>query len=185
MEPSFYVLLPSAFGTFGLVWQEAEKGASVQRVFLPSVQTPVEEVVRATFADARPSSCPAIGELGERMQRFLGGEAINFGLELIALERCSEFQARVLLAEHEIPRGWVSSYGRIARRLGVTGGGRAVGRALAQNPFPIIIPCHRAVRSNGELGGYQGGLEMKRALLEFEGVEFTRRGKVVMRRVYY
>jgi len=119
------------------------------------------------------------------MQHFLAGEAVDFELELIALERCSEFQARVLVAEHKIPRGWVSTYGRIARRLGIPGGARAVGRALARNPFPIIIPCHRAIRSNGELGGYQGGLEMKRALLEFEGVELTRRGRVVMRRVYY
>ncbi|MBE9507936.1 MAG: MGMT family protein, partial [Chloroflexi bacterium] len=75
--------------------------------------------------------------------------------------------------------------GRIARHLGVKGGARAVGRALARNPFPIVIPCHRAIRSNGELGGYQGGLEMKRALLEGEGIEFTQRGKVLMRRVYY
>jgi len=185
MTSSFYMLSPSTFGTLGLVWQEAEKGPSVQRVFLPSVRTPVEGVVQATFAGARPSSCPPIVELGERIQHFLAGEAVDFELEHIAMERCSEFQARVLVAEHHIPRGWVSTYGRIARRLGVSGGARAVGRALARNPFPIIIPCHRAIRSNGELGGYQGGLEMKRALLEFEGVELTQRGRVVMRRVYY
>ena len=185
MRSSFYMLSPSTFGTFGLVWQEAEKGPSVQRVFLPSVLTPVEAVVQATFAGARPSSCPPIVELGDRIQHFLAGEAVDFELEHIALERCSEFQARVLVAEHQIPRGWVSTYGRIASRLGVSGGARAVGRALASNPFPIIIPCHRAIRSNGELGGYQGGFEMKRALLEFEGVELTQRGRVVMRRVYY
>ena len=185
MRSSFYLLSPSAFGTLGLVWQEAEKGPSVQRVFLPSARTLVEEAVQATFAGARPSSCPPIAELGERMQRFLRGEAVDFGLELIALERCSPFQARVLVAEHEIPRGWVSTYGRIARRLQVPGGARAVGRALARNPFPIIIPCHRAIRSNGELGGYQGGLQMKRALLELEGVGLTQRGRVVMRKVHY
>jgi len=185
MTSSFYVLSPSAFGTLGVVWQEAEKGPSVQRVFLPSAQTPAEEVVQATFAGAHPFSCPPIAELVEHMQRFLRGDAVDFGLELIALERCSQFQARVLVAEHEIPRGWMSTYGRIARRLQVPGGARAVGRALARNPFPIIIPCHRAIRSNGELGGYQGGLEMKRALLELEGVELTPRGRVVMRKVYY
>jgi len=185
MRSSFYMLSPSAFGTFGLVWQEAEKGPSVQRVFLPSARTPAKEVVQATFADALLSSSPPIAELAERIQDFLAGEAVDFGLELIALERCSQFQARVLVAEHEIPRGWVSTYGRIARRLQVPGGARAVGRALARNPFPIIIPCHRAIRSNGELGGYQGGLEMKRALLELEGVELTPRGRVVMRKVYY
>ena len=113
------MLSPSTFGILGLVWQEAEKGPSVQRVFLPSARTPVEEVVQATFAGARPSSCPPIAELSERIQHFLAGEAVDFELEHIALERCSEFQARVLVAEHEIPRGWVSTYGRIARRLGV------------------------------------------------------------------
>ena len=185
MTSSFYTLSPSAFGTLGLVWQETQKGPNVQRVFLPSARTPVEEVVQATFAGARPSSCPLIAELVERMLRFLRGEAVDFGLDLIAVERCSEFQARVLVVEHGIPRGWVSTYGRIATRLQVPGGARAVGSALARNPFPIIIPCHRAIRSNGELGGYQGGLEMKRALLELEGLELTPRGRVVMRKVYY
>jgi methylated-DNA-[protein]-cysteine S-methyltransferase len=178
MRPSFYMLSPSFFGTLGFVWQEAEKGLSVQRVFLPSVRVPVKEIIQATFAGACLSSCPPIHivELVEQIQCFLVGEAVDFALKHFALERCSEFQARVLVAVHEIPRGRVSAYGRIARRSGVSGGARAVGGALARNPFPIIIPCHRAIRSNGELGGYQGGLEMKRALLEFEGVELTQRG---------
>ncbi len=90
-----------------------------------------------------------------------------------------------MLAEHGIPRGWVSTYGRIAARLGVPGGARAVGNALAKNLFPIVIPCHRAVRSGGKLGGYQGGLEMKRALLKMEGVGFTPSGKVALEKVYY
>jgi len=179
------MLSPSAFGTLALVWQETNKGLRLQRVFLPRAQTRVQEVVQATFVEARPLSCPLIAELSERIQHFLAGEAIDFKLELIALERCSDFQARVLVTEHEIPRGWVSTYGRIAKRLGISGGAKAIGRALAWNPFPIIIPCHRVIRSNGELGGFQGGMEMKRALLEFEGVELTRRGKVMMSRVYY
>jgi methylated-DNA-[protein]-cysteine S-methyltransferase len=89
------------------------------------------------------------------------------------------------LAEHRIPRGWVSTYGRIAKSLAVPRGARAVGSALSHNPFPIIIPCHRALRSNGELGGFQGGLAMKRALLELEGVQFSPTGRVLTDRVYY
>jgi len=69
--------------------------------------------------------------------------------------------------------------------LGVAGGGRAVGRALAENPFPILIPCHRAVRADGAIGGYQGGSAMKRALLEMEGVEFTAAGKAALMKVFY
>jgi methylated-DNA-[protein]-cysteine S-methyltransferase len=89
------------------------------------------------------------------------------------------------MAEREIPRGWVSTYGRIATHLGVPGGARAVGGALARNPFPIIIPCHRAIRSDGSLGGFQGGPDMKRALLEFEGVGFSSTGRVAAERFYY
>jgi methylated-DNA-[protein]-cysteine S-methyltransferase len=60
-----------------------------------------------------------------------------------------------------------------------------VGGALGRNPFPIIIPCHRAVRSDGQLGGYRGGVAMKRALLEMEGVEISPTGKVLTDRFYY
>jgi methylated-DNA-[protein]-cysteine S-methyltransferase len=182
---SFFTLLSSAFGTLGIVWQKTDNGPKVQRVFLPHERTPMEKLVRATFAGASPQSCPAIAELGERIQRFLEGEAVDFELEIIALERCSEFQQRVLVAEYGIPRGWVSTYGRLARSLGIPGGARAVGGALSRNPFPIIIPCHRAIRANGELGGFQGGQGMKRALLELEGIEFSPSGKVLTNRVHY
>jgi methylated-DNA-[protein]-cysteine S-methyltransferase len=183
-EAPFYVLLPSAFGTVGLVWQATDQGPQVQRVFLPR-QISMEGLVRATFAHARHRSCPLIAELGARLQSFLAGEAVAFALDIIALERCSAFQQRVLRAEHQIPRGWVSTYQRIARHLGLPGGARAVGRALARNPFPIIIPCHRAISAHGELGGFQGGLPMKRALLELEGIEFSPAGKVLTSRIYY
>jgi len=182
---SFFTLLPSAFGTLGIVWQETDKGPKVRRVFLPNEATAVEDFVQMTFAGASPLSCPAIAELGERIQCFLEGETVDFELEIIALERCSEFQQRVLVAEYRIPRGWVSIYGRIARHLGIPGGARAVGRALSRNPFPIIIPCHRAIRANGELGGFQGGQSMKRALLELEGIEFSQSGKVLTNRIHY
>jgi methylated-DNA-[protein]-cysteine S-methyltransferase len=180
-----YVLLPSAFGTLGIVWRETQTGPKIYRVVLPDENTPLETVIQRAFGDAVRQTCPAITELGERIQSFLQGGSVDFDLNLIALERCSEFQQRVLLAEYAIPRGWVSTYGRIARHVGVPGGARAVGRALATNPFPIIIPCHRAVRANGELGGYRGGQKMKRALLEWEGIEFSPTGKVRMDRVYY
>jgi methylated-DNA-[protein]-cysteine S-methyltransferase len=60
-----------------------------------------------------------------------------------------------------------------------------VGNALATNPFPIVIPCHRAIRSDGTLGGYQGGLAMKKALLMQEGVDVDERGRVRSPRLFY
>jgi methylated-DNA-[protein]-cysteine S-methyltransferase len=180
-----YVLVPSAFGTLSVVWRGVEAGPQVYRLFLPGERTPVQQVVQTAFPGADQRSCPAIAGLAARIQRFLEGDAVGFDLELVVLEGCSEFQRSVLRAEHQIPRGWVSTYGRIARRLGVPGGARAVGGALSRNPFPILVPCHRAIRSDGQLGGFQGGLEMKRALLELEGVVVTPAGKVRTDRLYY
>ncbi len=60
-----------------------------------------------------------------------------------------------------------------------------MGNALATNPFPIIVPCHRAIRTGGELGGYQGGPRMKRVLLEREGIVFDPAGRAVIRRFHY
>jgi methylated-DNA-[protein]-cysteine S-methyltransferase len=62
---------------------------------------------------------------------------------------------------------------------------RAVGNALANNPFPIIVPCHRAIRSDGHLGGFQGGFHMKKVLLENEGVKTDEKGRVINPSWYY
>jgi methylated-DNA-[protein]-cysteine S-methyltransferase len=141
--------------------------------------------IQAAFPDIGHASDPSIAELSERIQCFFKGQSITFDLDGVDLEVCSPFQQRVLLTEYEIPRGWVSTYGKVAKHMGVARGARAVGGALAQNPFPIIIPCHRAIRADGMLGGYQGGLRMKRALLELEGVAVSERGKVLTSKIYY
>ncbi len=185
MDSPSYTLLPSAFGLLSIVWRETEKGPKVQRVFLPHGPISAEDLVRTTFAHARPRSHPTMREFGKGIQSFLQGQDVEFELDIIALEKCSDFQRRVLLAEYEIPRSWVSTYGRIAKILGTPDGARAVGNVLSRNPFPIVIPCHRAIRSNGQLGGFQGGLRMKQALLKLEGVEFSRAGRVLTKRIYY
>jgi methylated-DNA-[protein]-cysteine S-methyltransferase len=184
-ESFYYTAVPSAFGRLSIVWLETSEGAKVCRLLLPSERIPAEEVMRTTYGGVRPLSNPTVRLLAEQIQSSLEGKAVDFQLDLIDLEVCSEFQRRVLLAEYKIPRGSVSTYGRIARSLGMPNAARAVGTALARNPFPIIIPCHRAIRSNGELGGFRGGLEMKRALLELEGVEFSQTGKVLTSKLYY
>ena len=79
------------------------------------------------------------------------------------------FAARVLAATAAIPFGEVSTYAQVAARAGSPRGSRAAGNALGANPIPIVVPCHRVVRSGGGLGGYTGGVERKRALLTLEG----------------
>ena len=185
MEQAFYELVPTRFGAVGIVWWDSARGPRVRHVFLSRERRPSEQDIREHYPDARQRPSPVIDRLGAHVQRFLEGQPVVFDVELVALEVCGAFQRRVLLAEYGIPRGWVSTYGRIAKHVGVAGGSRAVGRALAENPFPIIIPCQRAVRADGEIGGYQGGSGMKRALLALEGVDFTAKGKVLLERLHY
>jgi methylated-DNA-[protein]-cysteine S-methyltransferase len=185
MKTTAYEVFPSHFGNFCIVWQEAKGGPCVQQILFPPEEAPAEDLVNKNFPEAIKLSSAIIKELGNGIQSFCDGEEVKFDLDIISFEKCSEFQKKVLLAEYGIPRGWVSTYGRIAQFLGVQNGARSVGNALASNPFPIVIPCHRAIRSDGKLGGFQGGIKMKRALLEFEGIEVSDSNIVTTRKYYY
>ncbi len=89
------------------------------------------------------------------------------------------FQEAVLNLVKQIPAGKVTTYGEIARRItGSVRAARAVAQAVARNPYPIAIPCHRVVRSDGDVGGYSLGVEKKIKLLRAEGIEI--RGRKVL-----
>jgi O-6-methylguanine DNA methyltransferase len=87
------------------------------------------------------------------------------------LRSLSDFERSVLLKTLEIPRGEVRPYAWIAREIGYPKAVRAVGSALAKNPVPLLIPCHRVVRSDGQIGDYAFGKEAKRAMLSCEGID--------------
>jgi len=101
---------------------------------------------------------------------YLNGRRRRFSLP-VDLRHLTVFQRRVLEAAQAVPRGQVSTYGQIARRIGRPRAARAVGQALGSNPVPIVIPCHRVLASDGRLGGYsgRGGLRTKAKLLRLEG----------------
>ena len=180
----YYILIPFAFGEFSIVWQETIDGPKVYRIFLSGKKGLPEKLVRMNYADASFRSCSFIKALGRQINKFLAGEPVAFKLEAVAIEECSEFQRKVLSACFDIPRGWISTYGRIAESLGIPGGARAAGSALSHNPFPLIIPCHRVVRSDGHPGGFRSRPEMKRYLLELENIRFAKNGKVLTDRIY-
>lgn len=108
----------------------------------------------------------ALAPWRDAVVRFAEGEtrALDVPLDV----RGSRFQRRVWAAIGAIPYGRTRSYGALAEAIGRPGAARAVARACATNPVPLAIPCHRVVGSRGALGGYNGGVERKRALLEQE-----------------
>ncbi len=86
----------------------------------------------------------------------------------LRLESLSQFTRKVLQKVRTIPYGETRSYKWVARKLGFCKGSRAVGQALKRNPLTIIIPCHRVIKSNGEIGGFSKGIVVKKKLLNME-----------------
>ncbi len=134
-----------------------------------------EETVRSTL-QRRPEQVDPPAALRASVAALAEGAGqIEYPVDL---SRLGGFQRRVLGATRTIPSGIVRAYGWIARMIGAPAAARAVGTALARNPVPIVIPCHRVIRSDGWLGEYSGGgAVMKARILSWEGVAVQPRGQ--------
>src|SRR5664280_328740 len=109
---------------------------------------------------------PVLQAAAEQLAAYSSGELREFILPLRPAG--TPFQLAVWEALRHIPYGETVSYGELATRLGRSGAARAVGRANALNPLPVVVPCHRVIGADGTLTGYAGGLSMKRTLLALE-----------------
>jgi len=78
----------------------------------------------------------------------------------------------------DVPKGQITTYGELAKAVGLKNGQRVVGRVMNQNPYPVIIPCHRVVMSTGKIGGYAYGEDIKEKMLHDEGIEISK-GKII------
>ena len=179
------IIKSTPFGPVGVIWTRLNDKPEIVRILLSKPGLSAQDQVSELYPNSQPSSCAEIDDVTIAIKGLLEGEEIEFSLDIADLSLCTEFQQLVLRAEHRIPRGSISTYQLIAKYLGKRNGARAVGNALANNPFPLIVPCHRAIRSDRHLGGYQGGLEMKRALLEKEGIPFDDTGRVACEQFHY
>lgn len=110
---------------------------------------------------------PLFTGLIKRLEAYFDGSKVAFP-DKLDLNAATPFQARVWAATRLIPYGETRSYRWVAEQIAQPGAARAVGQALAKNPLPVIIPCHRVISSHGSLGGYSGGLGMKQKLLQLE-----------------
>lgn len=171
-----YGSVQSQFGAIVVVWRCSN--SKIVRVFLPRQKDIFQSSAYYVHGvDSIPGRTATT--ILRKVERLSAGRSAVLSLDLLEWGMTYPFQNRVLRMEYRVPRGRVSTYGRLARRLGKSSAARAVGNALARNPFPLIIPCHRAVRSDRSLGGYAGGTSMKRMLLECEGIEFDQHDRVI------
>jgi methylated-DNA-[protein]-cysteine S-methyltransferase len=101
---------------------------------------------------------------------YFRGQAVDFSCVPLDFDGVSSFRRHVYEALREVPRGRVVDYGELASAAGAAGAARAVGQAMARNPLPLFVPCHRVVAASGHIGGFSapGGTTTKRRLLELE-----------------
>ncbi len=153
----------SPFGWVGVA--SSEQG--IYRIVLPKKdkKSVVRELERDVI-DSGPAS-PLLVKAVKLLTRYFSGESVSFDVPL-DLRYYTSFQQAVWKAVLAIPSGETRSYAWIAKRIRNPNASRAVGQALGANPVPVIIPCHRVISSAGTMGGFSGGIGMKKKLLGLE-----------------
>ena len=125
----------------------------------------------------RQRAARGLADLERDLQAYFAGRAVAFSASLDA-SGLSRFDKEIYAVAKKIPYGEVRTYQGVAREAGRPGAARAVGGAMARNPCPLVVPCHRVVRSDGGMGGFSApcGIDLKRRLLEMEGIWFRGSG---------
>jgi len=151
-----------------VVWHQA-KLPLLQRIFLGrSLKEAFSQAEK--FSPLLQARAPfQFKELKNKLKAYLSGQPVSFSLDYLFLQQSSIFQQSVYQKTAGLTWGTVATYKEIACLIGKPFASQAVGQALARNPFPIVIPCHRVIKSNGLLGGFSAGLSLKEALLSLEG----------------
>jgi methylated-DNA-[protein]-cysteine S-methyltransferase len=166
-----FTLFDTAIGRAAIAWNER----GLVAVQIPGAdESRTRARIMRMFADARETApSPAVAEAIGQITRLIRGEAVDLSGIVLDETGVAEFHRRVYAIARAIPPGRTLTYGEIADRLGDPSAARAVGQALGENPFPIVVPCHRVLAANGKLGGFSapGGTATKLKLLRIEGAE--------------
>ena len=162
-----YCLFDTVLGSFGIAWNDR----GLYRLQLPEADGAAAE--KRLRRSASPGEMPPWAEHAiAAIRGYLAGDRVDFASVAIDLADVGEFRRAVYEAARAIGWGQTASYGELARRIGFPWGARAVGQALARNPVPILVPCHRILTHDRRIGGFSayGGRLTKQRLLALEGV---------------
>jgi len=160
-----YSVVDTRLGWMGVL----ASAAGLRRLTLPRPSIQEATVLLGPVGDGAQWSPQLFVDLAAKLQAYLRGQRVDF-TDALDLYGATDFQHRVWRTARQIGYGQTRSYRWLAGCLGRPEAARAVGQALARNPLPIIIPCHRVVATSGRLGGFSGGVETKARLLHLEGV---------------
>ena len=162
-----YVIFRTKWGYFGL----AGTDSILCRTILPMPERrKIESRILENLPDSK-SDKSYFKNLQAKIIAYFDGDSVSFGADIpVILNGLRGFSRRVLTACRTIRYGQTTTYAGLAKKAGRPNAGRAVGNALAKNPLPLIIPCHRIIRSDGKLGGFSapGGTNLKKRLLSHE-----------------
>jgi methylated-DNA-[protein]-cysteine S-methyltransferase len=171
-----FTLFDTAIGRCAIAW--GPRG--IIGVQLPEAdETMTHARVLQRFLGARETLPPPyVARARNALSRLLRGEASDLAAIPLDMESSPPFHRRVFEAARAILYGATATYGELAKLAGAPGAARAVGQALARNPFPIIVPCHRVLAAGGKTGGFSasGGVCLKLRLLAIEGWETQEKG---------
>ena len=170
-----HIIPESPIGEITIIWKDEPKFI-IEEIFIssPSEKSSAkafEKYEQNGILEDKESS--ELDKFLEELDNYLNEKDYAFSLKYLNLDKLTPFQRKVLIEEFKTKKGTVNSYKHLAKRIGNPKAYRAVGSALSKNPYPIVIPCHRTVKSDRTLGGYAGlkeGIETKKTLLEIEGL---------------
>jgi methylated-DNA-[protein]-cysteine S-methyltransferase len=165
-------LFDTAFGVCGVAWT----ARGLKALQLPERDGVTTERRLAAKAGSTAATAPPpwVETLIADIRRFLAGERVEFSAVRVDLDQVEPFRRNIYAALRDVGFGRTTTYGELARRAGASEwqAAREVGDAMARNPAPLVIPCHRVLAADGKIGGFsaQGGSATKRRLLALEGV---------------
>jgi methylated-DNA-[protein]-cysteine S-methyltransferase len=179
----FYQLIKVGKEEIGLVWRDAAGKPLVESIYLPGGRGKMKSRMVRDFPAIHMTARVIPDGIDQLIADLYNGKKQHFNLSRLNLSRLTEFSAGVLKLTYKIPRGKVDTYSGLAAKAGSPRAARAVGAVMANNPFPIVIPCHRVVQAGGRIGQFGGGSDMKKQLLAREGIVLDLRGRVSVKQI--
>ena len=180
-KQSFYIVFPTPLGNATVIY--TDKPFLIVNVLLP--QKHKKELVKTIEKNwlAKAGAHPVALKIAEIIKEFFNGTAIKPPWEWMDMAGLTPLQQLALRATVDIPYGSVRSYKQIAEAINRPRAYRFVGSTLAKNPFPILIPCHRVIRSDSSLGQFGGGTDLKKNLIDLEAQFASKKNDEIVKNI--